>query len=460
MDNSEFASNNINTISSIKYAEVAQLSTPGATCDTFKVRIYGKLHFLKRPHNIHDTRLQDAFIKEFELGFNLDHPGIVKYAHFDNDTFGIFSEWIEGSTLTQFISENPNYFKSTKNIDRFVAQLTDAIQYLHSRQIIHLDLKPDNLMITDIDKSVKIIDLGFALNDCFDSTPGRTPRFAAPEQLSSDAKVDCRTDIYTIGRIIEYIFECTEIKIPSRYVRLISSCTAPDPADRPYSIAQVQELLTPKHRLTTILSIVFAILFAIAIGGIITYNNLSNTQAIESNETISVDSSIIEVEQSNRPIKTITTANDHSTPTSPTTTAPTPDSPNELSPDEKLYKAEEDMGMFVAIKGYYELKKEWYDRQYHLFDSLRTEYLKTDTSQRLGIRLNFALRDFIERNKETIAKKYPDIDAKTIALTGHDIERVIVYLCYSDSRLYTDTDFISQIFIDCAHKKAQLLSSK
>lgn len=457
MDNSEFASSNIKATSSIKYAEVKQLSTQGATCDTFKVRLYGKLHFLKRPHNIHDTCLQDAFSKEFELGFNLDHPGIVKYTHFDKETFSIFCEWIDGSTLTQFIADNPNYFNSIKNIDRFVSQLTDAIQYLHSRQIVHLDLKPDNLMITDIDHSVKIIDLGFALNDCFDSSTGHTPRFAAPEQLTSRIKIDGRTDIYAIGRIIEYIFECTEIKIPSRYARLISSCTAPDPADRPYSIAQVQELLTPKHRLTTILSIVFAILFAIAIGGIITYNNLSNTQAIESNETISVDSSIIEVEQPNRPIETITTANDHSTPTSPTTTAPTPDNPNEMSPAEKLYKAEEDMGMFVAIKGYYELKKEWYDRQYQLFDSLRIEYLKTDTSQRLGIRLNFALRDFIEHNKETIAKKYPDIDAKTIALTGHDIERVIVYLCYSDSRLYTDTDKMSSTFFDYAHRKAALL---
>lgn len=460
MDNSEFASNNINTISSIKYAEVAQLSTPGATCDTFKVRIYGKLHFLKRPHNIHDTRLQDAFIKEFELGFNLDHPGIVKYAHFDNDTFGIFSEWIEGSTLTQFISENPNYFKSTKNIDRFVAQLTDAIQYLHSRQIIHLDLKPDNLMITDIDKSVKIIDLGFALNDCFDSTLGRTPRFAAPEQLSSDAKVDCRTDIYTIGRIIEYIFECTEIKIPSRYARLISSCTAPDPADRPSSIAQVQELLTPKHRLTTILSIVFAILFAIAIGAVITYNNLSNTQAIELIETSSVDSSITEIEQPTHPIETISTANIHSTPTSPTKKTPIPNKPKEMSPAEKLYQAEEGMGMFVAIKGHYELKKDWYNRQYSLFDSLRTEYLKTDTSQRLGNRLNFILRDFIERNKKIIAQKHPDVDAQTISTAGHDIERVIIYLCYSDSQLFTDTDKMSPLFYDYAHKKAQLLSSE
>ena len=67
MSNSEFANNDISATSSIEYAEVMQLSTPGATCETFKVRLYGKLHFLKRPHNIHDTRLQNAFKKEFEF---------------------------------------------------------------------------------------------------------------------------------------------------------------------------------------------------------------------------------------------------------------------------------------------------------------------------------------------------------------------------------------------------------
>lgn len=449
MDNSEFASNNIKATSSINYAEVKKLSTQGATCDTFKVRLYGKLHFLKRPHNIHDPHLQDAFKKEFELGFNLDHPRIVKYTHFDKETFSIFNEWIEGFTLTQFIAKNPDYFNSIKHIDRFVAQLTDAIQYLHSRQIIHCDLKPDNLMITDIDHSVKIIDLGFALNDCFDSTTGRTPRFAAPEQLTPGSKIDDRTDIYAIGRIIEYIFKHSRTKPPKRYARVISSCTAHNASDRFSSLIQIQERLKPGYRLTIIFSIIIAILFTIAIGAVITFSYLRDSQKAITIDTSAPDSSLIE-----QPLhRTITETTED--------IIPLKDTPKELSPAEKLYQAEEEMGMFVAIKGHYELKKEWFSRQYSLFDSLRSEYLKTDTSQRLGRRLaNFILRDFIENEKSIIAQKYPDADAQTITSTGHDIERVIIYLCYSDTLLYTDTDKMSQLFYDYAHKKAQLLSAE
>lgn len=445
MDNSEFGSNNIKETSSIKYVEVKKLSTQGATCDTFKVRLYGKLHFLKRPHDLHDPHLQDAFKKEFELGFNLDHPRIVKYTHFDRETYSIYNEWIEGLTLTQFIEKNPDYFNSIKHVDRFVAQLTDTIQYLHSRQIIHCDLKPDNLMITDIDHSVKIIDLGCALNDCFDSTTGRTPRFAAPEQLTSGSKIDDRTDVYAIGRIIEYIFKHSKTKPPKRYARVISKCTAHNASDRLSSVIQIQERLKPGCRPMTVVSIIAAILFAIAIIAVVTFSQHSDSPTTTMVDTSTPDTNLIE-----QPLPA--TIHD-------TIEKPLIDTPKELSPAEKLYQAEEEMGMFVAIKGHYELKKEWYGRQYSLFDSLRTEYLMTDSSQRLGQRLDFLLRDFIESEKSKIAQKYPEADAQTIISTGHDIERVILYLCYSDTLLYTDTDKMSQLFYDYAHTKAQLLSS-
>lgn len=444
MSNSEFTNSDISATSSIEYAKVMQLSTPGATCDTFKVRLYGKLHFLKRPHNIHDTRLQNAFKKEFELGFNLDHPGIVKYSFFDNESYSIFSEWIEGKTLSQFIAECPDYFNSIKNIDRFLAQLTDAVKYLHSRQIIHLDLKPDNIMITDVDSSVKIIDLGFAINDCFDSTPGCTPQFAAPEQLIAEAKIDCRADIYAIGRITDYIFDHSDLKRPKRYSRFISNCTANDAYDRPSSIIQAQEVLKPNNRRLIVFPIILASII-IAIGVAILLYTPENSQSINTPENIlSMNApSTLPPDSSKR---------NESEPPKHTPKI------NNITPAEKLYQAEEGMGMFVAIKGHYELKKEWYKLQYHLFDSLRTEYLKTNESQRLGNNLALMLSDFIDDNKETIAQKFPDVDALTIASTGHDIERVIIYLCYSDTLLFTDTDKMNQIFYEYAHKKAQLLS--
>lgn len=129
----------------------------------------------------------------------------------------------------------------------------------------------------------------------------------------------------------------------------------------------------------------------------------------------------------------------------------------ELSPAERLDTAEASMGWFVAIRGHYELKKEWYAQQYHVFDSLRNDYLQTDTAQRLGNRLNFVINTLIEQEKEAVARLFPNEDMTTIITVGQDISRVIIYLCYSDPRLYTDTDKISRTFFDYAHRKATLL---
>ena len=57
------------------------IETKGATCDAFRVKIYGKLHFLKRlkADYAHDIRYQEALRKEFETGYRLDYPNIVRY---------------------------------------------------------------------------------------------------------------------------------------------------------------------------------------------------------------------------------------------------------------------------------------------------------------------------------------------------------------------------------------------
>ena len=91
------------------------------------------------------------------------------------------------------------------------------------------------------------------------------------------------------------------------------------------------------------------------------------------------------------------------------------------------------------------------------FEELKKEYIKTDTSQRLGTRLNLELPLLIEKEKDSIAQLFPETDMATIKAVGHDVLRVVVYLCLSDPKLYTDPDKISQVFVDCARRKATLL---
>lgn len=217
------------------------VDTNGATCDTFRVKIYGKLHFLKRlkPQYAGDIRYQEALRKEFETGYRLEHPNIVRYISFSDD--GILMEYVDGETLSQRLSSHPDYFESKENIRKFLRQLLEAIGYLHAHQILHLDLKPDNILLTRIHNDVKLIDLGYCYADTFVDTQGYTSGFAAPEQLSG-GRVDERTDIYAIGKIMELL--------PDHHIynKVIRKCTAQLPENRYQSIADLQKVLLPKRK--------------------------------------------------------------------------------------------------------------------------------------------------------------------------------------------------------------------
>lgn len=214
------------------FEAIEQLDTQGATCDTFRVRLYGKLHFLKRlkPEQVGDIRYQEAFRKEFETGYRLEHPNLVRYVSLTAN--GILMEYIDGVTLEERLAQQPEYFLDKHNTQRFVSQLLDVVGYLHSHQVLHLDLKPDNILLTRINNDVKLIDLGCCYTDTFTDTQGRTNRYAAPEQLSGEAP-DVRTDIYAIGKILE------RLPNASVYNKVIARCTASDPSARYQSIEEI-----------------------------------------------------------------------------------------------------------------------------------------------------------------------------------------------------------------------------
>ena len=233
------------------YPDSELLPVGGGTCDCYRVRLYGKLHFLKRlkPEFRTDPRYVSALQKEFEMGYRLDHPHLVRYVSKGDDY--LLTEYVDGETLAQFAASHPEYFKSRKHADRFISQLLDVVGYLHQHQIVHLDLKPENILITRIGHEVKLTDLGFCYTDTYTDTMGRTDKYAAPEQLSSFgkerlgvvAKPDARTDIYAIGKIME------SLSLPPIYNKVKTRCTAEDPLKRYQSVEELQNDLHPSSRL-------------------------------------------------------------------------------------------------------------------------------------------------------------------------------------------------------------------
>lgn len=222
-----------------RFESMEPVDSNGATCDTFRVKLYGKLHFLKRlkPAFANDIRYQEAFQKEFETGYRLEHPNLVRYVSLSDE--GILMEYVDGETLKQRIDSHPEYFNK-KNSEKLLRQLLDAVDYLHKHQVLHLDLKPDNIMLTRIGNDVKLVDLGFCYTDTFVDTQGRTDGFAAPEQLTGE-NVDERTDIYALGRIIE------QLPKHNIYNKVIARCTASDKQDRFQSIDEISQTLHKRH---------------------------------------------------------------------------------------------------------------------------------------------------------------------------------------------------------------------
>ena len=225
------------------YPDAELLTVGGSTCDCYRVKLYGKFHFMKRlkPELRTDPRYVSAMQKEFETGYRLEHPHLVRYVSKGDDY--LLTEFVDGENLRTFTDSHPDYFKSRKNADRFMRQLLDVVGYLHQHQVVHLDLKPDNILITRIGYDVKLTDLGYCYTDTYTDTMGRTDKYAAPEQINGLSKVDARTDIYAIGKILQTL-PCAHI-----YNKVIARCTAKDPSKRYQTVDDLSKAInTPNYR--------------------------------------------------------------------------------------------------------------------------------------------------------------------------------------------------------------------
>ena len=201
----------------------------------FKVRRHGKLHFEKRvaERYLHDIVTVEALRKEFEIGYGLQHPGIVRYLAFEDNA--LYEEYIDGLTLRQMLDNKDARLTAPEFLRDLCRQLLDAIDYLHKQGILHLDIKPENAIICNIGNTLKLIDFGSARTAEFDSTEGFTPSYMAPEQANG-SKTDVATDIFLVGKLMAELTRGSQLRV--LWAPFIRRATATDPAQRFASAAE------------------------------------------------------------------------------------------------------------------------------------------------------------------------------------------------------------------------------
>ena len=155
------------------------------------------------------------FHREMRLIGRLDHPNVIRA--FDADQIGdllyIVMEYVPGRSLDHVIAERGSL--SPSEVVNYMAQAALGLEHAHERGIVHRDVKPSNLLLSQ-EGQIKVLDLGLsALMEAdkeasFATAAGLvvgTVHFMSPEQCAA-IEIDCRSDLFSLGCTMYYLLTC------------------------------------------------------------------------------------------------------------------------------------------------------------------------------------------------------------------------------------------------------------
>ncbi|MEO8702339.1 MAG: serine/threonine-protein kinase [Kofleriaceae bacterium] len=221
------------------------------------------------------------FLQEARASARIAHPGIVmvldcgKIATSIGDTAWIVLELLQGESLTNRLARSGKI--AAANAVEIARQIASAIDAAHRCDVLHRDLKPDNVYLVPdpamaSGERVKVLDFGLAKLGASRHTTANTvfgtPRYMSPEQCRSATNIDHRSDIYSLGCMLfelvtgrtpfdgdlRQLIEAHQRATPPRarsfspeishqLDELIAQMLAKDPAHRPQSMMAVQAAL-------------------------------------------------------------------------------------------------------------------------------------------------------------------------------------------------------------------------
>jgi serine/threonine protein kinase len=148
--------------------------------------------------------LMQRFKREFNAARQIDHPNVVKAIEFCDAPPSpyLVMEFVDGESLGQKIEREGKI--SEDDAKRIMAQVCQGLHRAHKQNMVHRDIKPDNILLTH-DGIAKITDLGLVKDiegEMNLTRTGRglgTPHFMAPEQFRNAKNADIRCDVYSLG---------------------------------------------------------------------------------------------------------------------------------------------------------------------------------------------------------------------------------------------------------------------
>ncbi|MDE6643854.1 MAG: protein kinase [Muribaculaceae bacterium] len=259
----------------IDFDDAVRLPDGGSTCDIYRTKWQRRNVFVKRLKEQYRSNplYLDALDKEFDIGVNLKHPSLPEYREFHRDF--IVLDYIDGLTLAEMIKRQDPWLKSEKNIVKMLKELVDVVGYLHRHNVVHCDIKPDNIMITANGRNLVLIDFDKSYTDSLGDTSGHPGKYGLP----IDEKGCMAIDFHGIAMVVEKL----KSNIPgfkfSAYRRFVNACNKLD-----VSCEELIAILDYKpskfHKKTKYIMIITIIIMCVAI--YFSYNMAINRVSSES----------------------------------------------------------------------------------------------------------------------------------------------------------------------------------
>jgi eukaryotic-like serine/threonine-protein kinase len=184
--------------------------------------------------------LYGNFVREIKLLHDLHHVNVVRvfnyYLYPEAFSGFILMEYVRGSDVRRYLHENPD------QINDVFLQTVQGFRHLEAKSVLHRDVRPANLMVTD-DGVVKIIDLGFGKrieqSADFDKSISLNLWCDPPEEFGT-ATYDFQTEVYFVGKLFEQILADEEIE-HFKYVSLLKQMVERTPRNRAKTFSEVEK---------------------------------------------------------------------------------------------------------------------------------------------------------------------------------------------------------------------------